>query len=169
MPGPDQHAAFARDERKDVARRNDIIGTLGWIDSGGNGAGAIIRRNAGGYAFARLDRLREGGGAGVSAAGLRLQSEIVGAALRQRQADQAAAVLGHEIDGIRRCHLRRDHQIALVLAVFSVDEHDHAAVLHLVDDLGDRSESRDGHGHCLGSFDVGQALAHGRNSKRRAT
>jgi len=31
------------------------------------------------------------------------------------------SVLGHEVDGLRRRHLRRHHQVALVLALFVVD------------------------------------------------
>ena len=56
----------------------------------------------------------------------------------QGKADQAAAVLGHEVDGVRGRHLGRDHQVALVLAVLVVDQDEHAAVARLFDDLFDR-------------------------------
>jgi hypothetical protein len=42
-----------------------------------------------------------------------------------------------------RAHLRRDHQIALVLAVLVVDKDEHAPVAGILDDLFDR---RDGIG-----------------------
>ena len=57
---------------------------------------------------------------------------------RQREADQAAAVLGHEVDRLGRRHLRRDDEVALVLAVLVVDQDEHAAVARLLDDLLDR-------------------------------
>ena len=68
-------------------------------------------------------------------AGHRLEPELVGALLGQREADQAAAVAGHEVDRVGRRHLRRDDEVALILAVFVVDEDEHAAVARLVDDL----------------------------------
>ena len=43
---------------------------------------------------------------------------------RQAQADQAAAVRGHEVDGLGRHELGGDGEVALVLAVLVVD-HDH--------------------------------------------
>ena len=69
------------------------------------------------------------------------EPKLVGARLRQRQADEAAAMLGHEVDGVGRRHLRRNDEVALVLAILGVDEHDHAAVAHLFDDLLDRRET----------------------------
>ena len=74
-------------------------------------------------------------------------------------------MLGHEVDGVRRRHLRRDHKVALVLALFGIDQHNHAAVLHLLDDLFDSRQGR-------ASFDnlhLRRALHYGRNSIRRAT
>ena len=54
----------------------------------------------------------------------------------------AAAVLGHEIDGIRRRHLRRDDEVALVLALLGVDEDEHAPVARVLDNLLDGRERR---------------------------
>ena len=64
----------------------------------------------------------------------RLQAELVDPLLAQREADQAAAVPGHEIDRVGRRHLRRDDQVALILPVVVVDQDEHAAVARLVDD-----------------------------------
>ena len=66
--------------------------------------------------------------------------QLVGALARQRQADQAAAVLGHEVDGVGRRHLRGNDEVALVLAVLGVDQDDHAAVAQVLDDLVDRRQ-----------------------------
>jgi len=49
------------------------------------------------------------------------------------EADQAPAVFGHEIDRVRRRHLGRDHEVALVLPVLIVDEDEHAAVPRLLE------------------------------------
>ena len=68
----------------------------------------------------------------------RRQVELPATLLGQRQADQAAGVARHEVDRLRRHEVGGEHEVALVLAVFLVDEHDHAAGLELGDDLGDR-------------------------------
>ncbi len=41
----------------------------------------------------------------------------------------------HEIDGGGRCHLCRDHQVAFVLAIFVIDQHEHAPVARFLDDF----------------------------------
>ena len=64
------------------------------------------------------------------------QAELPAALLGQRQADQAAAMLGHEVDRLRRHVFGRHDEVALVLAVFFVDQDDHAASLQFGDDLG---------------------------------
>ena len=40
-----------------------------------------------------------------------LEAELVGAFLGQRQADETAAVAGHEVDRVGRRHLRRDDEV----------------------------------------------------------
>src|SRR5260221_11025477 len=44
-----------------------------------------------------------------------------------RQANQAAAKLGHEVDGFGRDFLSGEGEVAFVFAVFVVDDDDHAA------------------------------------------
>ena len=53
--------------------------------------------------------------------------------LGQRQADQAAAVLGHEVDDFGRDFFGGDGEVAFVLAIFVVDDHEHAAGANLLD------------------------------------
>ena len=60
--------------------------------------------------------------------------ELVDPFLAQREADQAAAVTGHEVDRVGRRHLRRDDEVALILPVVVVDQDEHAPVARLVDD-----------------------------------
>jgi hypothetical protein len=66
-----------------------------------------------------------------------LETKLGGTLRRERQADEPAAMFGHEVDGIRRGHLRRNYEIAFVLALLGVDENKHAAVAcvlhHLLD------------------------------------
>ena len=50
-----------------------------------------------------------------------------------RQADQAAPVSRHKVDGLGRDFLGRDHQVAFVLPVFIVNDDDDSAFLDLVD------------------------------------
>ena len=47
---------------------------------------------------------------------------------------------GHEVDRIGRRHLRRNDQIALVLAVLVIDENAHAAIAGILDDLLDAGD-----------------------------
>jgi hypothetical protein len=54
--------------------------------------------------------------------------KLLGPLRRERKADQAAAILRHEVDGVRGSHLRRDDEVALVLALLGVDQDEHAAV-----------------------------------------
>ena len=61
MAGAHQHAAVAGAQREDVARRRDVLRAGARVDGDRDGAGAVMRRDAGGDALARLDRDGEGG------------------------------------------------------------------------------------------------------------
>ena len=61
MAGADQHAAGARDEREDMAGRDERVGAVGGVDRHRDGARAVGGGDAGGDALARLDRDGEGG------------------------------------------------------------------------------------------------------------
>ena len=74
------------------------------------------------------------------ALGHRLQAELVAAFLGQAEADQPAAVRGHEVDRLGRRELRRDRQVALVLAVGGVDDDHELAVADVLDRLLDGGE-----------------------------
>jgi hypothetical protein len=123
MARADQHAAVARDQREDVAGRDDVVGALVRIDGDLNRAGAVGGADAGGDALARLDRDGEGGAHALAVvARHRRQAQLAGALGGHGQADQAARVAGHEVDLVRRRELGRDDDIALVLAILGVDE-----------------------------------------------
>ncbi len=69
-----------------------------------------------------------------------VQAELVAALGRQREADQPAPLLGHEVDRLGRRELGGERQIALVLAVLVVADDDHPARADLVQRLFDRCE-----------------------------
>jgi hypothetical protein len=54
-------------------------------------------------------------------------AEVIEALFGHGEADQAASVLGHEVDGFGRDLLGGERDVAFVLAVFIVDDDDHAA------------------------------------------
>ena len=65
----------------------------------------------------------------------RRQVQLSAAALGQREADQPATMLGHEIHGIGRDEVGRNDKIAFVLAILFVDKNHHTARLEVGDDL----------------------------------
>ena len=134
MAGADEHAAVARAQRKDVAGAGEILRARLWIDGGEDGDGAIGGADAGGDAEAAVDGFAEGGAVdrGVDRRHER-QVELVAAVFGERQADQAAGVLGHEVDGFGGDFFGGHGEVALVFAVFVVDEDDHAALANFFD------------------------------------
>ena len=111
------------------------------VDGDGDGAGAVIRRGAGGDAGAGVDRLREGSLLRIDIGAVhRRQVQPVADGRRHGQADDAAAIAHHEIDGLRRGILGGDDQVAFVLAVLVVDQHDHAPGLEIGEGFLDRAE-----------------------------
>ena len=141
MPGADQHAAVACYQREDVARRDDVLAMLGRVDRDRHGARAVVGGDAGGHPLARFDRDGEGGFVpGAVVAAHQVEAEQVDAILGHREADEAAAVLGHEVDRVGGRHLRRDDKVAFIFAILVIDQDEHAAVARFLDDLLDRDE-----------------------------
>ena len=138
MAGAHQHTAIHRLQREDVAGLHQITGLgLGGY-CGLHGAGAVGGRDASGDALGRFD----GGGKGraffVGVArhhGGELQA--LAAFTREGEADQATAKAGHEVDGVGGDVVCRQHQVALVLAVFFVHQNDHAPSAHVGHDVFD--------------------------------
>ena len=112
-----------------MARRHDVRGTLGWVNRHGYGVRPVMRGDAGGDALARLNGNGESGLV-PRAVGLRhqLKPQLVRAVLRHCHANQPASEFSHEIDRFRRCHLRRNDQVALILAIFGINKNDHLAI-----------------------------------------
>ena len=61
VTGAHQHAALARDQRKDVAGPDEIVGAGIGIGEGAHRVAALLGRDAGGEAVAEVDRDGEGG------------------------------------------------------------------------------------------------------------
>ena len=60
--------------------------------------------------------------------------------LGEREADEAAAFAGHEIDSFGRDFFRRHGEIAFVFAVFVINDDDHAALANFFDGFLDCGE-----------------------------
>ena len=142
VAGARQHAAVLRHQRKNMPRLHQIVGggirPHGRLHSPRAVGRGNTRRNTQGSLDGNCERRT------VSRTVVRdhqRQLETSTLRLGQRQADQAASVTGHEVDRLRRHEVRRQHEIAFVLAIFFVDDHDHAARANVFDDLGGRTDA----------------------------
>ena len=101
MAGADEDATAARAQREDVAGTSEIGGGGARIDGGADGAGAVGGGDARGDALTGFDSLSE---SGAEARGVLLrhgeEAQVVGALLSEGEADEAAAVASHEVDGL---------------------------------------------------------------------
>ena len=135
MAGADEDSAGLGHQREDVSRGDELVRPMCRIDRNGDRASAVGGADSRRNALLCLDRDREGGLVAASVVvDHRLQAERVRTFLGQRKADEAAPVPGHEIDRVRSRHLRRNDEIAFILAVVVVDENEHSAVARFVDD-----------------------------------
>ncbi len=117
MAGADQHAAWTGDDGEDVAGLDDVFGARIARYGDFDGAGPVLRRNAGGDAFGRFDRNGERGAVrAVVGARHRRQTDLLGAGLGDRQADQAARMRDHEVDRFGRDVFGRQDEVALIFA-----------------------------------------------------
>lgn len=141
LAGAHQRPAALGTQREDVARGDQILGAGVLAHRGEDGVRAVGGRDAGGDALGGLDRHREGGAelAAVVARHL-VDAELAAALFGEREADQSAGMLGHEVDGFGRDVLGGDDDVAFVLAVFLVNQHDHFAGLDVGDDFLDRGQ-----------------------------
>ncbi|MNI68468.1 hypothetical protein D3C73_1241660 [compost metagenome] len=102
---------------------------------------AVVGGNAGGDAFGRFDA---DGEVGLELRGIglhhRRQAEVGSTGTGQRQAHQAAAMGNHEVDVAGLDQLGRHDQVAFVLAVFVIDDDDHAAEADVFQDVGNGGE-----------------------------
>ena len=120
---------------------DDALGRGIGADRGQHGSSAIGSGNTGSHALRGFDRNGEVGSHFFAVvADHQRQAQLLAALLGQGQADQAAAVLGHEVDVFRRYRLGGHDDVALVLAIFVIHQHDHLAGPDVVDDILRRVE-----------------------------
>src|SRR5437763_4697056 len=147
MAGALQHAAGLRLQRVDVAALHDVVRALGGIDRRADRVGAVGGADPGRDALARLDRHRERRLVRrLVLRGHQLEAELVAALGRQREADPATGMGPHEVDRVGGDELRRDDEVALVLAILVVDDDDHLAGRDVLQGLLDGGELRVGRG-----------------------
>ena len=128
---------------------HQVLGSRAGVDGHLDGVGAVVSGDARGDALPGLDRHGEGGLEGRLVLGRhQVEAELVAALARQRQADQATSEGGHEVDRVRRRELGRQRQVALVLAILGVADHDHLAVAIVLEGVldGAKRNLRLGHG-----------------------
>ncbi|CAM5344126.1 hypothetical protein SVIOM74S_08567 [Streptomyces violarus] len=130
-------------QREDVAGADEVVGAGDAVGEQLEGGGAVGGRDAGAHAVrgGGVDGDRERGlhRLGVVLDHLRELQAIQLLALH-RGADQAAALAHHEGDDLGGRLLGGDDEVALVLAVLVVDDHDRAAGRDIGDGLLDRVE-----------------------------
>ena len=142
MAGANKRAAITGHQREDVPRGGDVLGRALRIDGGPNGLRTIGRRNAGCHPFPRLDRhgKRRLVPAFVAALHQR-QAKCLGPRPRQCQADQAAPVLGHEVDGSRIGPLAYDAQVTFIFPVLVIDKDEQFARRRIGNHILDRGKA----------------------------
>src|SRR6185369_223113 len=129
LAGALEHAPASRAEREDVPGLDEVGGPFARIDGDLNGARAVRRRDPRRDPFTRLDGDRERGAERrLVVVGHLAERELLAALLGQAQADEPPAVRGHEVDRVWSRELRGDREVALVLAVRRVDDHDELAL-----------------------------------------
>jgi hypothetical protein len=141
LPGALQHAAGLGLEREDVAGLHEVLRPGRRVDRHLDGAGAVVRGDAGADPLACLDGDGERGLEGRLVLGRhQVEAELVAAVGRQGEADQPATVGRHEVDRLGRGELCRQREVALVLAVLGVADDDHASGADVLERLLDRAE-----------------------------
>ena len=126
LPGALENAALHIAQREYVAWPRQILRQRLRIYQRLDGRRAVVRRYAGGRAFQHIHRNRErrpqAGGVVIDH---HRDAKFVKPLRHHRNAYQPAPLGRHEVDGVRRYHLRRHRQIALIFAVFVVHDYDH--------------------------------------------
>jgi hypothetical protein len=120
-----QHPALLGAEREDVPGAREVVGDAGRVGQQPHGAGAVGGGDPGGDPLLGVDRHGEGGAVALGVALdhlLQLQPVQVGAG--HRHADQAAALVHAEGDQFGGGELGGEDDVALVLPVLVVDDHD---------------------------------------------
>src|SRR5579875_950285 len=129
LAGANQNAAAARPQRKNVAGAREVFGSGIGVNGGENRGGAIRGADSGGGAAARVNGFAKGRAeGGCIARGHGRKGQGVAALFGEREANEAAAFLGHEVDRLGGDFFGGHGEVAFVFAVFVVHEDNHAAL-----------------------------------------
>ncbi len=143
LPRALQHPARACLQREHMAGLHEVLRLRARVDRDLDRVRAVVRRDAGGHALARLHRDRERRLEGrLVLGGHQVEPELVAAVRGEREADQPPRLAGHEVDVLRRRELRGEGQVPFVLAVLGVADDDHPAGADVLQRLLDGRECR---------------------------
>ena len=132
-----QHAFLAGPQGIDVSRASEVRGTGFGVGQSADRGGAVVDRDARRASLAQqIDRNGEGRSEQRGVVLLHhVQFELGATLLRQRCAQDATALLKHEIHDLGGDLFRGDDEIALVFAVLVIDDDDDFSVAEVLDDL----------------------------------
>ena len=153
MASPLQDPPLAGPQGKDVAWAAQVRGTTAGMDGHLDCSGPILSRNARTNSVFRasINADCEGGLVAVCIAiHHQWQIESIQALTLHRQADQAPSFSGHEVDLLGGCELGRTDQVAFVLAIFIVHDHDRFAIADGRQSIGDCIETNGRNSEILG-------------------
>jgi hypothetical protein len=164
VAGAPEHAAGHRAQREHMARPHEVLRHGLRSGERAERPRPVERRGARGRAALRVHRLGERRAElGRVVGDQELQPEAVRDLRRHGRAQDAAAVLDREVHHRGRGVLGREHDVALVLAIGVVDDHDHLPRLDVPERLLDREQRRARGG--AAALGLGRDLA-GRGQRR---
>ena len=127
MAGPNQYAAVARDQRKNVARRMEGVRHATRIRQARQRLRAVVCGNARRRPFVRVDADGETCAKRIRVPRHFMQPELQRPLPRHRRTHEAARMRDHEIHRFGRDLLGRHDQVAFILAVLIIRQHNHFA------------------------------------------
>ena len=138
VAGAHQHAAFARDQREDVAGADEVARPHVGVGERAHGVAALLGGDAGRHAVFDVDRDGEGGAERrVVHRHHRRELQAARFVASQRRADDAAAVADDERHLLGRAQRGGDDHVAFVLAIVIVGDDDDLATRDRLDGLAD--------------------------------
>ncbi len=143
VSGTGEHAAWPRTQREHMTGTHQIARPRPIGDREPHGPRAIGRRDSRRDAVFRVNRHAERRfTTGRVRRHFQRDVELIQPFAGHRQANQPAPVPRHEVDGFGRDLLRRDRQIALVLAILIVDHNDDLPIADRLDGIFNMREGR---------------------------
>src|ERR1700690_78504 len=134
LPGAHQHSTFAGAQRKNVSWSRQVRGPRRRIDRNLYRVAAVIGGNPCRQTFASVNRFAKRCAVLRRVLGRHVADpQMVEPLFGHGQADQAAPVLGHKVDGLGRDAFGGQREVAFILAIFVVNDHNHPPLANLAD------------------------------------